>query len=1337
MISGVQSMLPKGHEYTEKTSISTDGLRVWNQQLSRGYELQYDKNGKLITNEVAINGDAINNELGIDVNQGNFDNIRVTNNKDFEKVKKALIPYLEKFGLTEENIRNENGTVFIDLPVLRSKTEIKNETPKTPITTPTPSSDISGEVSALGSVEPTQPALRDVESTAKALEDKKSSLDEKAKKLGYIGIKQFNAQNQLNENLTDAEKALLQEYSDFQQEIKNLKDENVIAKLSDDEFSSWSKANDITRNDLGKVVKDEEIELAAKRIRILNARGDSKKAESELKKLKESKKKDNWTIESWKERFDEDVEQSEIDDINSSNKEFNKSIDKAVESLLSKQLTNKQNEKVNTKENNEEPMLGGLPTNRDEAKGGKTSAELRTQTEKEVEKPQSGIKPTETEQTIPDKVTQLRAAEQAEYDAKIPNAEKYRVDGKVDRDLLTNDKDRAAYDEIYDRYDKLITPSIREQKASEPIKSDKNYQQAQEANSIIAKENPEASVLLTPKGNDLSLTAIYVGKDKRGKGIGSKVLESVKKQADKLGKKVVLDATNELDAETDLERLGKFYEKNGFEKVGENKYEYNPKEKAKSKTTPLQKEQESKPIALPKENDSVTLEVPNRLPKKMVFKDGFWKQKVGNEFTEVGKQDQEAAQAKFDEQNKTTTEKAIRKGVKEVQKNALEYKKSVKNKSVASEPVLSLFEKVSKMMADAYSKVKNEPTKEEVKESYDALVEETNAQYDFIVAKGLKVVKYEGIGEPYEDSSDMLKDLRENNTLKFLPNKVAFGQEANKAIDNIGLLPSGRKLADGYELTNSEVFRVVHDYFGHGILGNQFGAIGEENATLQHLDLYSDIAALAVIFQTRGQNSWVNFSGENTRANELRTQAREFKKQGKKAEAKKLLEEADKIFKFAEPKIGIFPNIFNFKKYESARRINEQELLNSKSDKRNNDLPELLATYTNKSSKTRGINKRNVREVKRIGLFNVNVVAEYTLDDKINEGIKKAFPQFKGVQKIYEITNGDVYKKMLVDSLKDQKFAASVTIHSVEDFNNMRMFITEDGSTGITITKEGFLGGAFSAPNNNKPQNIAQLMVLGIKEGALTAECFATILPDYYANFGFKAVAKTAFNDEYKPMKANGKSLIDWDYETYKEFNEGRPDVVFLIYDGGDRNTIEDRLGQFDSYENYDKANAESFDKNGYEKAQNLMQQSAIKRAEFDLGIETDVKETKTDESPIFDDKNKTNNKNETGEKDLGNGISITKDSTSEGFYKIYKEGKFAGLLGASSFVQANNKGQIFDEKIMSDILTQLGIEHSKAEINIQGENEFLTIRTKGGSKSLKVLESLLAKEPTKLTTTE
>ena len=121
-----------------------------------------------------------------------------------------------------------------------------------------------------------------------------------------------------------------------------------------------------------------------------------------------------------------------------------------------------------------------------------------------------------------------------------------------------------------------------ESKSSEPSKSDKNYQEAQEVNAIVSKENPDASVLIQPKGEDLSLTAVYVGKEKRGKGIGSKVLESVKKQADKLGKKVVLDATNELDSETDLEKLDNFYKKNGFLKIGENKYEYDPKAKDSS-----------------------------------------------------------------------------------------------------------------------------------------------------------------------------------------------------------------------------------------------------------------------------------------------------------------------------------------------------------------------------------------------------------------------------------------------------------------------------------------------------------------------------------------------------------------------------------------------------------------------------------------------------------------------------------------------------------------------------------------------------------------------------------
>jgi hypothetical protein len=556
--------------------------------------------------------------------------------------------------------------------------------------------------------------------------------------------------------------------------------------------------------------------------------------------------------------------------------------------------------------------------------------------------------------------------------------------------------------------------------------------------------------------------------------------------------------------------------------------------------------------------------------------------------------------------------KGFSEGVSKVQEVAKEYKQQMlKGRTAkmqrANEPVFNLFSKVSKIISDAYDAIKNDPDNKEVKKAYEALVEETKQQYEFIISKGLNVVRHDGVGEPYPNSKEMLRDIRENNTLKFLPNDVAFGEGGTDISENIGLQPSGIKLADGYELTNSEVFRVVHDYFGHGILGNEFGAIGEENATLQHLDLYSDEAAPAVIFQTRGQNSWVNFSGVNDSANELRKQARELKKEGKIEEANKLFKEADKIFKFAEPKINIFPGKLNFKRYETARRINEQQEIDTRADKRSDVLSKLLEEYSKRSSGTRGVNKRDVQGVKRIGSFDLNVKAEYDLDKLIDSNIKKAFPDFKGVQKIYEITDGSAYRQMMIDSLKDNKFAASVTVHSAQDFDGMRMFVTEDGSTGITLTKEGFLGGAFSNPNAKRPQNLAQLMLIGIKEGATTAEAFDTILPDYYSNFGFKAVSRTAFNDNYRPLIANGNAVKDWDYETYKNFNNGRPDVVFFIYDGGDRNTIEDRLGLFDLYQNYEKSNTKDFNNNEYDKAEEVMKQQAVKRLEYELGIQEDT----------------------------------------------------------------------------------------------------------------------------------
>jgi hypothetical protein len=85
-----------------------------------------------------------------------------------------------------------------------------------------------------------------------------------------------------------------------------------------------------------------------------------------------------------------------------------------------------------------------------------------------------------------------------------------------------------------------------------------------------------------------------------------------------------------------------------------------------------------------------------------------------------------------------------------------------------------------------------------------------------------------------------------------------------------------------------------------------------------------------------------------------------------------------------EPKIAIFPTKFNFRRYETARRISEQEGINSRPNQRVDDLPGLLEKYSKRSSGTRGVDKRNVRRTERLRGNDVNVIAEYTLDNKVD-----------------------------------------------------------------------------------------------------------------------------------------------------------------------------------------------------------------------------------------------------------------------------------------------------------------------------------------------------------------
>ena len=167
----------------------------------------------------------------------------------------------------------------------------------------------------------------------------------------------------------------------------------------------------------------------------------------------------------------------------------------------------------------------------------------------------------------------------------------------------------------------------------------------------------------------------------------------------------------------------------------------------------------------------------------------------------------------------------------------------------------------SRQVAKAFDEMKHDPHNPEVKEAYQAMIDETGAQYDEMVKSGLKIEFIpEGMPDPYPNPRMMTKDVTENNHMWVFPTKQGFGHEA-KFKDNPLLADSGRKFGNE-SATANDVFRAVHDYYGHVKEGVGFRGDGEENAFLSHSAMFSPKAQRALATETRGQNSWLNWGPE-------------------------------------------------------------------------------------------------------------------------------------------------------------------------------------------------------------------------------------------------------------------------------------------------------------------------------------------------------------------------------------------------------------------------------------------------------------------------------------------
>lgn len=173
--------------------------------------------------------------------------------------------------------------------------------------------------------------------------------------------------------------------------------------------------------------------------------------------------------------------------------------------------------------------------------------------------------------------------------------------------------------------------------------------------------------------------------------------------------------------------------------------------------------------------------------------------------------------------------------------------------------------------------MQHNPQDPAVKEAYDNLIKQTLAQYQALEKAGYKFwfidTRIPANADYASSPWNAMRDMRANQEMGVFPTSDGFGSSDADVSSNPLLADTGIQWPVGgpdgplQPVLANDLFRAVHDAFGHGMEGAGFRADGEENAWQAHSRLFTGSALGAITSETRDQNSWLNYgpNGESNR----------------------------------------------------------------------------------------------------------------------------------------------------------------------------------------------------------------------------------------------------------------------------------------------------------------------------------------------------------------------------------------------------------------------------------------------------------------------------------------
>lgn len=157
-------------------------------------------------------------------------------------------------------------------------------------------------------------------------------------------------------------------------------------------------------------------------------------------------------------------------------------------------------------------------------------------------------------------------------------------------------------------------------------------------------------------------------------------------------------------------------------------------------------------------------------------------------------------------------------------------------------------------VADAFTAAPWRHVTPAVREGYARMKAENLRLLHRAAGVGIRIRPWRGKGQPYAGSGEMIRELARTGTLHVFLTEAGHGPGGPEP-DHPLCEPSEIR-ADGVRLLHNDVFRAVHDIFGHAMPGAAMGPVGELRAARCHMALYPASAHPVLFVEQVAQICW-------------------------------------------------------------------------------------------------------------------------------------------------------------------------------------------------------------------------------------------------------------------------------------------------------------------------------------------------------------------------------------------------------------------------------------------------------------------------------------------------